>query len=59
MIEEGRTKRPKIPRDERICLLCTEEVEDEIHFLINVQAKTPKEIYYLPKYQNLYHCLAL
>ena len=40
MIEEGRRKRPKIPRDERICLLCTEEVENEIHFLIKCPSKS-------------------
>ena len=40
MIEEGRRKRPKIPRDERICLLCTEEVEHEIYFLIKCPSKS-------------------
>ena len=35
MIEEGRRKRPKV-------LLCTEEVEDEIHFLIKFTSKTTK-----------------
>ena len=39
MIEEGRRKRPKIPRDERICLLRT-EVENEIHFLIKCPSKS-------------------
>ena len=40
MIEEGRRKRPKIPRDERICLLCAEEGEHEIHFLIKCPSKS-------------------
>ena len=34
MIEEGRRKRPIIPREERICKTCN-KIEDEIHFLIN------------------------
>ena len=32
-IEVGRHQRPLIPRTERKCHMCTEEVEDEIHFL--------------------------
>ena len=32
-IEEGRRRRPKIPREQRICPLCSVEVENEIHFL--------------------------
>ena len=42
LVIEGRRKRTKVPRDERICLLCTEEVEDEIHFLIKCTSKTTK-----------------
>ena len=34
MIEEGRRKRPIIPREERICKTCN-KIEDEIHFLID------------------------
>ena len=39
MIEEGRKKRPRIPREER-CPLCSQEVEGEIHFLIKCPSKT-------------------
>ena len=34
MIEEGRRKRPIIPRNERICESC-HKIEDEVHFLID------------------------
>ena len=34
LIEEGRRKRPFIPRNERICQSC-HKVEDEVHFLID------------------------
>ena len=34
MIEEGRRKRPIIPRNERLCKTCN-KLEDEIHFLID------------------------
>ena len=34
MIEEGRRKRPILPRNERICDTCN-KLEDEIHFLID------------------------
>ena len=33
-IEEGRRKRPIIPRNERICKTCN-KIEDESHFLID------------------------
>ena len=33
MIEKGRHKRPKIPREQRFCPFCPTKVEDEIHFL--------------------------
>ena len=32
-IEEGRRKRPPVARENRICHICSLEVEDEIHFL--------------------------
>ena len=35
MIEEGRRRRPRIPRDQRYCQICTPEIEDETHFLIS------------------------
>ena len=34
MIETGRHRKPKIPKQERFCPFCTNRVEDEIHFLI-------------------------
>ena len=34
-IEEGRRKRPFVPREQRMCPLCSLEVENEIHFLIH------------------------
>jgi exonuclease III len=37
-IETGRYKRPKTPRDKRICNLCNEGVEDEYHFLFKCKA---------------------
>ena len=37
MIEEGRHSRPKIPREHRYCRFCSNQVEDEIHMLINCQ----------------------
>ena len=33
MIEEGRRKRPMLPRNERLCNTC-KKLNDEIHFLI-------------------------
>ena len=35
MIEEGRRKRPKIPRENRTCKMCPNSIEDESHFLMN------------------------
>ena len=35
MIEVGRHKRPFIPRPERKCHMCSDEVEDETHFMTN------------------------
>ena len=32
-IEEGERKRPFVPREQRMCPLCSLEVENEIHFL--------------------------
>ena len=37
MIEEGRRKRPRIPREERFCPFCKTEIENELHFLIRCQ----------------------
>ena len=35
MVEVGRHKRPFIPRPQRRCHMCVEEVEDETHFMTN------------------------
>ena len=35
LIEEGRRKRPIIPRNERLCKTCN-KIEDESHFLIAI-----------------------
>ena len=37
MIEVGRHKRPPIPRANRTCFWCHNEIEDEQHFLIACQ----------------------
>ena len=42
LIEEGRRRRPRIPREERLCPLCSQEVGNEIHFLITSDAYTEK-----------------
>ena len=34
MIEKGRHKHPKIPREQRLCPFCPTKVEDESHFLM-------------------------
>ena len=33
MIEKGRYQVPKLPRDLRICPMCNDDIEDEVHFL--------------------------
>ena len=35
MIEEGRRKKPRIPRELRTCNMCPNKIEDETHFLTN------------------------
>ena len=46
MLELGRYRRPKMPRFERICTTCSDEVEDEIHFILRcpalVNARRPR-----------------
>ena len=47
-IETGRYVRPRLPPEERFCLICNNgDVEDEIHFLLNCQR-------YEQARQNLY-----
>ena len=46
-IEKGRYTNPKTPREERICILCTERaIEDEVHFLVNCPVYTNLKDYY-------------
>ena len=33
LIEKGRYQVPKLPRDLRICPMCNDDIEDEVHFL--------------------------
>ena len=40
MIEAGRRQKPKIDREKRFCTVCTNIVENEVHFLINCQSKS-------------------
>ena len=42
LIEEGRRRRPRIPREQRLCPLCSQKVENEIHFLITCDAYTER-----------------
>ena len=49
-IEEGRRKRPIVPREQRMCPLCSLEVENEIHFPIYCNKY---DFITEPVYQNL------
>ena len=42
LIEEGRRRRTRIPREQRLCPLCSQEVENEIHFLITCDTYTER-----------------
>ena len=53
MIEQGRRKRPQTPRDERICPLCSEEVENEIHFLIKCTSRSTERKLLFTEIQKL------
>jgi hypothetical protein len=45
-IETGRHSKPKTPRENRICKLCTVgEVQDEIHVLLSCPALTPAKLH--------------
>ena len=54
-IERGRYHRPKIPRNERLCSLCNNEIGDEIHALLqcknleneNIRTKFIKQITFI------------
>ena len=46
MIEKGRHKHPRIPREQRFCPFCPTSVEDELHFLTQCSAyKNRNELY--------------
>ena len=54
VIEKGRQKNPKIPREERLCKLCDEgTVEDENHFLLNCTTYTYFRNHYQMNFQNI------
>ena len=62
MIEEGRHYRPKIPRENRLCKICNDEVEDEQHMLINCKLYGQRNKWFteigekIPNFNNLnYH----
>ena len=46
-IETGRHCRPKLPREERLCLICNKgNIEDEIHFLFLCPKYTEERVYF-------------
>ena len=49
-IERGRYSRPMISREERFCKYCTNEIEDEKHFIL----KCPLYINIRTKYNCLF-----
>ena len=52
-IEVGRHQRPLIPRTERKCTMCTEEVEDEIHFLTHCKLYGSRDDYWATIYTKV------
>ena len=55
MIEEGRRKRPKIERIDRLCKHCDKDaVDDEIHFLLSCTKYTAGRNVLLEKISHLY-----
>ena len=57
-IEKGRQKKPKTPRDERICTLCAEQVvEDEEHFLLNCGTYSILREEYQMNFENIHNML--
>ena len=43
-IEEGRRCRPITPREQRTCTMCTSEIDNECHFLLNCKLHSHKEL---------------
>ena len=46
MIEVGRHRRPVIAREERLCYMCKDKVEDEIHFLTECNIYGSRNIFW-------------
>ena len=58
MIEEGRRKRPRIPREERFCPDCPGSIEDETHFLLNCCKYTTERVELLQEIECKYPAFA-
>ena len=52
MIETGRYKRPKIPRNDRCCPFCPGSVESEVHFLLDCNKLSNIRESYISKHVN-------
>ena len=52
MIEIGRHKQPIMPREERLCHMCTTKVEDEVHFLTDCKLYGSKDKFWAEVYQK-------
>ena len=46
MIEVGRHRRPAIAREERLCYMCKDNLEDEIHFLTECNIYGSRNIFW-------------
>ena len=53
MIEEGRHRRPLIPRPERTCHMCHGEVEDETHFMTDCKLYGSQNSYWNNIYRTV------
>ena len=53
MIEVGRHQRPQIPRPERKCLMCSESIEDEVHFLTDCRLYGHRQQYWETIYNRV------
>ena len=52
MIETGRYKRPKIPRNDRCCPFCPGSVESEVHLLLDCNKYANIREPYISKHVN-------